>query len=871
MLNRLVQPNGSSAIETNRSSIARIYGVTEDKVTELEDGVSISSDNILYHAETESLWEPGTATGTFISISFNDDGSANLVTSNGSYNVVEKSSIGSISNYNKKAIRNTFSKILSDLGLNLVDGSFEEGAKITDSFDAVLHYSSGTCYVNTTNSPLDIPRGTDPTTNNSWMNYRDSTNDVFVNALWFIPISLQPAILSKVSTNDVTPYFRIAATYAFTRGKRLYVPAGTYCMKTGSFPPNYGVKGDGIGLTVFKTYANAGGCIASLGFFDSTDSWKTTVSCTLEGFSIEGEENNFYAYDAGKPVQYDTSRTTSDSPIVLGYYKRLVIKDIEVNWSRGFSILATRNKELLIENVSIRFSMRDAIRVLGNQHVQVSNCVIRHCGDDAITAGTNYGGEDLKPWGDVKERTAVITNNIAIDTKGIRSLGATNTNISNNILQRVKESGIIAGGQDGTEGLNDNGFIIIEGNIINDMISGELVFSAGGSNAANNSEWNTGITLMSRIASTGTENVPPGRFDYSNKKFVLPEKYFLSSISSGSPSCGARNVSVKNNQIQRTLPYIGNYSDWGFDNTVFTPTGWVDPDMSSSMSTGYGINIRSNGTSVLFAFYGLNISDNIIYGVDIGINLSGAKYLGFVSVKDNTFMRVNTSGLKLGSGRFANSGTMGQPYGLINIKDNYFDLDPYLENPLRNADGSWNSISYPCAIERTHSTGLTIKDNIFRNLCTPFTSREDFNNNSATMSTTGTGVNRNNIFVCSPQTSWTDTTTGTLLNKGVRFIGNAINNDFLFEDSDPTSSTYLSTLSSTASASAASIPSSGYYLPGFFVSNTAVSLLSEIIKTSDTTNITYNYVIKGWLRLTAGSAHVSGVDWVAVKETISFT
>ncbi|MDP0977720.1 hypothetical protein, partial [Klebsiella pneumoniae] len=82
-----------------------------------------------------------------------------------------------------------------------------------------------------------------------------------------------------------------------------------------------------------------------------------------------------------------------------------------------------------------------------------------------ITCGTNWNGEDLKPWGTQLDKTVIVSNNVITDSKGIRCLGALNTIISENILQRPKEYGILVGGVDGSEGLNDAGSIIVTKNI----------------------------------------------------------------------------------------------------------------------------------------------------------------------------------------------------------------------------------------------------------------------------------------------------------------------------------------------------------------------------------------------------------------------
>lgn len=96
MLNRLVQPNGNSALETTKQTLAINFEIDKEDVVLIESGSSITSSSLLYHQETQSTWDPMDATGSIISISFNIDGSANLVTTTGSFNIVKKSNLDAL-------------------------------------------------------------------------------------------------------------------------------------------------------------------------------------------------------------------------------------------------------------------------------------------------------------------------------------------------------------------------------------------------------------------------------------------------------------------------------------------------------------------------------------------------------------------------------------------------------------------------------------------------------------------------------------------------------------------------------------------------------------------------------------------------------
>lgn len=95
MLNRLVQPGGNVTVITQKQMLARIYGITENQVVYLESGQIISADNVLYHPDTETVWDAGSALGTITGFSLNGDGSGNVVTSTGSFTILPKRNMSS--------------------------------------------------------------------------------------------------------------------------------------------------------------------------------------------------------------------------------------------------------------------------------------------------------------------------------------------------------------------------------------------------------------------------------------------------------------------------------------------------------------------------------------------------------------------------------------------------------------------------------------------------------------------------------------------------------------------------------------------------------------------------------------------------------
>ncbi|WP_316504001.1 hypothetical protein [Klebsiella michiganensis] len=679
-----------------------------------------------------------------------------------------------------------------------------------------------------------------------------------VSVLDFIPEEEHLSIRERTSSYDCTEDFRNASIYAFSLGARVFIPAGMYIIKHGGIDPYLGVVGAGISSTIIKLMKNSNGVFDATGFWGKGPEWRNNVTCTMEDFSIIGGQDDFFQYDSSFPNNYDSSSATKETPIKLAFYHRVILKKIQVVWSRGFSFLVTRNREVYIDTCFASYSMKDAFRVLANESLKVVNCFVKHCGDDAITCGTNWNGEDVKPWGDQLDKTVIVTGNTIIDSKGIRCLGALNTNISDNILQRPKEYGILIGGVDGSEGLNDSENIIVCNNIINDVISGESISESGGSNAANNSEWNSGIVIMTRSISSDSLSSPLGTFTDVSKGIVLPEHSFISSAGKNKPSMGMRNLTISGNKVSRNYEYSGKYSDWRFGSMIFTPTGWIDINVSGLKQSGYGINIRTNSKKSNTAIYGLTVINNDFYCLNIGMDFSSAKYLGFVTIHNNSFNRISLVGICVYNSFFPDKCQLSKIIGLIDIKDNNFNLDPCFKSERRLGNGTWQGDIYPCGVDCGSFQDVNIMNNVFSNLCLPvLVNSKHFLENEVNIN-----EYKNNVFIDSVSNSDGMFITG----KGVKTVPSGC---VLFvEVSDDTDVFSKKKTYNLTSLSSFEMPTKGFYYAGVFVSNTKLELIDDDLTLADDIRLKHKFVISGWLRMTTGNQHHVNVDWLICKTTI---
>lgn len=68
-----------------------------------------------------------------------------------------------------------------------------------------------------------------------------------------------------------------------------------------------------------------------------------------------------------------------------------------------------------------------------------------------------------------------------------------------------------------------------------------------------------------------------------------------------------------------------------------------------------------------------------------------------------------------------------------------------------------------------------------------------------------------------------------------------------------------------------SIPTTGDFTQGDFIKNTNLVLLSETVTISTGGTFVHRYYIAGWMRMSTGSSHIIGTDWVISKVTLTTT
>jgi len=182
------------------------------------------------------------------------------------------------------------------------------------------------------------------------------------------------------------------------------------------------------------------------------------------------------------------------------------------------------------------------------------------------------------------------------------------------------------------------------------------------------------------------------------------------------------------------------------------------------------------------------------------------------------------------------------------VRNNIFDLDPFLNDANRGANGTYLVAGGPTALLMQSSTGWSIAGNTFKNCCRI----SDANLNTiGVLGGTKIHLMAPNFIECQP--------TQTLFNTSNKGIGDVPNGSaFILKcvDSDPASATYNTTLNNCP-ISASGVPTTGTYISGHVVLNNAPSVLGTAGS---------RYIIYGWTRLTTGSANVLNTDWSELRQ-----
>lgn len=307
------------------------------------------------------------------------------------------------------------------------------------------------------------------------------------------------------------------------------------------------------------------------------------------------------------------------------------------------------------------------------------------------------------------------------------------------------------------------------------------------------------------------------------------------------------NYIVSGNIITRTKPSVAKYSDLGsgdywcgeagmgvYDPVVDEPNFAVNGivlrgEMVGAIVTGNTTFGHRYGASIFLSYPGTTQPDRAFRNVLIANNIGTDCCYGVSTV-------------------LAGSATTNYPNWGIEFASNIFDCDPLLKHPSRTQpiNGSWQVISTPSAQPAGYMLrnvkGWTIRGGSVANCYTPVVTRNDLPLDGNVDGLT---------VICQPAAY-----NYSASNRGVAQPGEGSIYKHRIVDCTPASATYGRLLNTCLDA-AENLPSgSEVYMRGHFMRRRRPVIAS-------------GKVLTGWIRITDGSNHASGVDWAPVFATTS--
>ncbi|MFC5846749.1 right-handed parallel beta-helix repeat-containing protein [Deinococcus petrolearius] len=596
-------------------------------------------------------------------------------------------------------------------------------------------------------------------------------------------------------------------------GVAVYLPAGTYRFKSAVDPLNCTIYGAGMARTHIVLDTPGYGAFQVVG--------PQRQSVTIRDLHIEGTLSRYPG------MGNDDGR---DTPISLYFYQSIEIDRVRVSHAKQISIRAQRSIQARVTNCIVEYGARDGIMMSSTQIIVATGNIIRHVDDDAISAHSEIW--EAKDDGFPKVRRSIlIANNLIEDAKGVRALGPVATSVLNNVIVRPKEHGISVGHTmpaGAVEGQNDPIGVIVAGNIVLDVMSGQMI---GGANSAAECR-GISVGAVSLQAETG-KDAAPGQYSKTAQAFVRPEDYWYANGNT-LPRAGGRFFQIVGNVVAQTLPDVARYSDWGYGR-AWTCAGELDPNCAGHIG-GYD----AQGIYLEGPLADVRIDGNTVYGMTVGINLSAVESAARLHVLSNILTRFTQAGLALQGGTLAQ-----RPAVPVVVTGNTFDGDPLVVADGRTGDGRWAETVGPAALAVGGVWEYAVEGNRFRNVRAVISDRAHAD---------GHGTWGRNTLICQPRDDDSQS-------RGIRYLYGVTQAHLVAENGNPQDvSGFGKLLGTSGSGESSTRPGTGYYLKGQFVRNS-----NPTVQTDSAGN---RFLTLGWVRQTTEGTH-GAADWAEARAAVT--
>lgn len=334
------------------------------------------------------------------------------------------------------------------------------------------------------------------------------------------------------------------------------------------------------------------------------------------------------------------------------------IHNVEVKYTTFMGITHKFCRNVVVDNCRVKFTTRDCVNSTDCLNIRHTNNYIKGSRDDGLAGHWTDGTTGTSA------RSIICTGNLLEECFGIKYLGAQNAVIQGNVCRRTLSYGI--------------------------NIGIDIAFSEGGI-----SQYNVSITgntvdhLLNPVQLGEASDLAVGIFlhgKYENSEIPLSGVFTdfgnLLTRDTGADYpfyAGDRSIVIANNTMTKyMLSTASNWSDLGYDATIFNKTGFENPSLSTSSGSSQGIR-TTDGANAL-------INNNYIEGFKFPIEVTGnstEKYLPKLTITNNQLIDC-TNAIRLPD-------LVSLFEGFYRINNNTINIDPSHKSDQRNSDGSWST------------------------------------------------------------------------------------------------------------------------------------------------------------------------------------
>ena len=506
------------------------------------------------------------------------------------------------------------------------------------------------------------------------------------------------------------------------------------------------------------------------------------------------------------------SQVNQSQTLIGEQITNLTLEGLTIEGVRYMATAFAKCENVYVTDCSLLDVLRDGFRFTTSKNVRIIGNYAKNVADDVV-ALHNADQNDNDPKDHIGH---IVSNNTFEQCQGMKMLGSKALTVTDNVMMRSLRNCVVVSMGASVEGNTPSFDIDISNNKFLDTI-GTL-----GSN--------TVIVVSNESSRSDTSG---GQAGVNSDIF---DSSYLSDIDQASvTNQGLVNVRINNNTIARTLPDAAAWSDYGYGQLFDRATNGIYSNPVVTVDT-----FKCHSITIEGAVKGLDISRNIFRGNNLyGIRLNPEGTSDIIDV-DNCMISNNI--VQDCPTLFLVMNGVGSGVGAKNVMfiNNIIDLDPYFRHPSHNStDNTWAGNDSLVPIYNVTSLGVMVGGNTFKNV-------------------SGTGISNDDVTVISPNLIYSsaDWHTSSSSNKGVRHLPSARNNLIIPIDAAPTSATFGNIISMPRTCSS-SLPTTGRYVKGHVIENSNAFSLQG---TSGS-----QYTVSGWLRLTNGTSHVLGTDWVTMR------